>query len=686
MSKIATYPSADTPLQLSDRLIGTEAPRLIPSPTPLATKNFSLGELLQLFSSNFPAASLQEVLNTGNTATQNITLTGTITSTVIKPTNIEDTSGSQGTTFQYLSKGASSINWVDLPIDNLQAVLNAGNTATQNITLFGNITSTKIIPGNIQDDTAGIGSVGQVLSKTASGIRWITNPASFTAGLADVLSVGNTATNNITLIGDIKVSNARITAAIYDSTNSPGVSGQFLSSKGTGMIWADVPLPIPAALTKVNDTNVTLTLGGSPSTALLQGVSLTLGWTGTLADGRIASASNWNTAYTNRITSLTTTGSGAATLISNVLNIPISSTGTVTSVAALTLGTSGTDLSSSVATGTTTPVITLNVPTASATNRGALSSADWTTFNGKFNLPSLTSGSVLFSNGTTIAQDNANFFWDNTNKRLGIGTVTPAVKLDARGGFNLYSDTGFHYLEATSTSSTDGTLNFRRNGGGNGIYRFQLAGLQLSNDYNTGEARFFIPSGGFFSTFYSNGVERMRMTTTGNTLINTTTDNGGKLQIKAPGALSTDIALRVRNSADTADLLQINGAGTFSVKGSQQRISFAYNDYVYIGLAVNNNAIGVNSSNRLFIGSEGDFPIYTLANGTVIITDTTNPTSSVSAKLRIDSTTQGFLPPRMTTTQKNAITTPALGLVVFDTTINKLCVFGATTWETITSI
>jgi hypothetical protein len=57
--------------------------------------------------------------------------------------------------------------------------------------------------------------------------------------------------------------------------------------------------------------------------------------------------------------------------------------GTVTSVAALTLGTTGTDLSSSVATGTTTPVITLNVPTASATNRGVLSSADWTTFNGK---------------------------------------------------------------------------------------------------------------------------------------------------------------------------------------------------------------------------------------------------------------------------------------------------------------
>ena len=115
MSKISTYPSADVPLQLSDRLIGTEAIRPVPSPTPLATKNFSLGELLQLFSSNFPAATLQAVLNAGNIATQNITLTGTISATLIKPINIEDTSGSQGLPFQVLSKGAVSITWVDIP-------------------------------------------------------------------------------------------------------------------------------------------------------------------------------------------------------------------------------------------------------------------------------------------------------------------------------------------------------------------------------------------------------------------------------------------------------------------------------------------------------------------------------------------------------------------------------------------
>ena len=201
MAKISTYPSADNPLLLSDRLIGTEAIRPVPSPTPLATKNFSLADLLNLFSANFPAASLQAVLNTGNTATQNITLTGTITTTLIKPINIEDTSGSQGLTFQVLSKGTSSINWVSMPVDTLQAVLNAGNTATQNITLIGDITSTKIIPGNIQDELGFIGTLGQFLSKTATGIRWVNTPAYATPTLGDVVAVGDTANQDIFING-----------------------------------------------------------------------------------------------------------------------------------------------------------------------------------------------------------------------------------------------------------------------------------------------------------------------------------------------------------------------------------------------------------------------------------------------------------------------------------------------------
>jgi hypothetical protein len=91
-------------------------------------------------------------------------------------------------------------------------------------------------------------------------------------------------------------------------------------------------------------------------------------------------------------------------------------TGTVTSVAALTLSTTGTDLSSSVTNGTTTPIITLNVPTASATKRGALSSADWTTFNGKGSgNGTVTSVSITSGNGLAGTVTNP--------------TTTPAIAL-----------------------------------------------------------------------------------------------------------------------------------------------------------------------------------------------------------------------------------------------------------------
>lgn len=52
-----------------------------------------------------------------------------------------------------------------------------------------------------------------------------------------------------------------------------GVTGQIATVGGSGS---------GAALTRVDDTNVTLTLGGTPTTALLAATSLTLGWTGTL--------------------------------------------------------------------------------------------------------------------------------------------------------------------------------------------------------------------------------------------------------------------------------------------------------------------------------------------------------------------------------------------------------------------
>lgn len=55
-------------------------------------------------------------------------------------------------------------------------------------------------------------------------------------------------------------------------------------------------------------------------------------------------------------------------------------------------------------------------------------------------------------------------------------------------------------------------------------------------------------------------------------------------------------------------------------------------------------------------------------------------TPSATAQLELNSTTQGFLPPRMTTTQRDAITSPPAGLMLYNSTTNKLQVRTDTTW------
>jgi hypothetical protein len=158
-----------------------------------------------------------------------------------------------------------------------------------------------------------------------------------------------------------------------------------------------------------------------------------------------------------------------------VVNVPWTDTnsgGTVTSVAALTLGTTGTDLSSSVATGTTTPVITLNVPTASAANRGALSAADWTTFNGKYSvggaLGTPSSGTVTNLTGTasiningTVGATTANTGAFTTLSATGAVTLSPAnlaVAISPSGtGTVTISPVGALTINPTAASTINNT-------------------------------------------------------------------------------------------------------------------------------------------------------------------------------------------------------------------------------------
>jgi len=105
-----------------------------------------------------------------------------------------------------------------------------------------------------------------------------------------------------------------LTSAVAATTYFPiptGTTAEYLRGDGSLATFPTIPTVTPSALTKVDDTNVTLTLSGTPSTALLQPVTITAGWTGTLADSRIASATTWNNK--SRLQYNNSTGSQAIT-------------------------------------------------------------------------------------------------------------------------------------------------------------------------------------------------------------------------------------------------------------------------------------------------------------------------------------------------------------------------------------
>lgn len=204
-----------------------------------------------------------------------------------------------------------------------------------------------------------------------------------------------------------------------------------------------------------------------------------------------------------------------------------------------------------------------------------------------FVLPSLNSGSVLFSNGTTIAQDNSNFFWDDTNNRLGIGTATPAFRLDVNGTSRIQGDLNIGLTGANSNLNFPNTTGSFANGfqsifSGNALRMFvgsafvqldgsasiALNGNTTVSGINGNPALIINQTNNAWTTLTDlrgQNVTRFRFLTNGNLLIGTTTDNNGRLQIAAPGAASTDIALRIRNSGDTADLMNFAGNGFMGI-------------------------------------------------------------------------------------------------------------------------
>ena len=188
--------------------------------------------------------------------------------------------------------------------------------------------------------TSGLGvpSISSTLPSAVQGN--ITSVGTITSGTwnGSVISgtYGGTGINNgastITIGGNLAFSGAfTFTGTI---TGNTGVT--FPTS---GTLATTSQLPTPAALTESNDTNVTMTLGGTPATALLQAVSMTLGWTGQLSLAR--GGTNANLTASNGGIFYSTATAGAILSGTATANLPLlsgSSTAPVWGSFALSLG------------------------------------------------------------------------------------------------------------------------------------------------------------------------------------------------------------------------------------------------------------------------------------------------------------------------------------------------------------
>jgi hypothetical protein len=343
-----------------------------------------------------------------------------------------------------------------------------------------------------------------------------------------------------------------------------------------------------------------------------------------------------------------------------------------------------------------------------------------------------TIGRVLFEGTGNVLQESANLFWDNTNGRLGIGTSSPSQT------FQVYRNTSAGYLASFNSGATLNT-------NASLTVRIENANLPSLQALNAGAGAFntfaLNPLGGniLIGTTTDagfkldvNGTARVQ----DNFTIAKTTASA--LTVNLTSLVAQNNFLNILNGTDGLLFTSRGNATTGSMGLPANSAEITSFQKAALGIILHNTAylaIGTNTTERMrLVGSTGNVLIGTTTdagykldvNGTArisgAVTTTTTITaggniqgtnlistanmwcqnilygtnffvslngsaifggtsSNASAILQADSTTKGFLPPRMTTTQRNAIASPAAGLVVYDNTDNKHYGYNGTTWN-----
>jgi hypothetical protein len=374
----------------------------------------------------------------------------------------------------------------------------------------------------------------------------------------------------------------------------------------------------------------------------------------------------------------------------------------------LSVGTSGTDFNINSASETHT----FNLPTASATNRGALSTTDWSAFNAKQNaltnpitgtgtigtIPKFNGSTTSLADSTIIQLANGDITINGLRLGLGLASVAQNTVFGYQSG-NAITTGNFNTLMGyqAGTLLTEGQENTFL-----GRYAGTAATTAAQNVAIGQGAGIALSTGAGNNVLVGNGSGNKIKTGQYNSAI-----GNSALQGVITGSQNTAIGFGALQSTTSNYNTALGYNSGSKITGGQQQVTIGYESLGYNTTGDYNISIGsqagrstsvgnlISSSSSIFIGYLtkalangqtnqiviGDSAIGLGSNSVVLGNDsitktilkgnvgigTTAPVAS--AKVQIDSTTQGFLPPRMTNAQRIAIATPAVGLCVYCTDV-----------------
>jgi hypothetical protein len=149
------------------------------------------------------------------------------------------------------------------------------------------------------------------------------------------------------------------------------------------------------------------------------------------------------------------------------------------------------------------------------------------------------------------------------------------------------------------------------------------------------------------------------------------------LQVRS-GALTSQGILQIRNTSNSRNSVihfTDNAGGIQASVGYGNASSTTYASTFYF------NSLGRN----IVISSSADNTTHFFMSATTGNIGLGTNTPSDKSILDLTSTTRGFLSPRMTTAQRDAITSVPAGLMIYNTSTNKLNFYNGSAWEAVTS-